>query len=83
MSGLLESFIREILSESRIREAEVTGGKKVKHGGREHKSDLKRRIKELEWAAKKHKRGSEARANYVRILSRLKRELKRLEQDKK
>lgn len=79
---LLAQFIRESLQESKIREAEISGGKRVKHGGREHKTDLKRRIKELEWAAKKHKRGSEARANYTRIISRLKRELKRIDPPK-
>lgn len=77
--SLLVQFIRESLTEAKIRETEITGGKKVKRGSREHKADLKRRIKDLEWARNKYKRGTEKRANYNRVLSHLKRELRSVE----
>ena len=77
--AVIRDFIRSVLSEAKIKEAEITCGEKVKHGGRKHKQDLKRRIKEIEWARDKYKRGTEKRANYTRILSQLKRELRSLE----
>lgn len=64
-----------LLVERRMREADVTGDKKVRFGSKQHIIDLEYRIDGLEAWRVKHKRGSESRANYSRLISRLKSEL--------
>lgn len=71
--------VRKLLGEAKLREVEITGGEKVKHGSKKHVGDLKRRIAELESWRTKERRGSERRANYSRIIGLLKRELRTLE----
>ena len=66
----------ELVLESRMREAEVTGGTKVPHGSSQHIKDLKTRIADLERWRSSQRRGSEQRANYSRIISKLKSELR-------
>ena len=68
-----------MLQEKRIREADVTGDKKVPFGSKEHISDLKMRIADLEKWRNNQRKGSEARANYSRLISRLRSELKSAE----
>ena len=63
------------LDEGRIREADITGDKKVPWGSDDHVADLERRIGELTIWRDKQRRGSESRANYSRLISRLKAEL--------
>jgi hypothetical protein len=75
MSGLLSDFINEVLVEKKVREADISGGDRVKYGSSKHVNDLQRRIAELETWRNKQKRGSESRANYSRLISRLKGEL--------
>jgi hypothetical protein len=75
LQEVLKDFIKEILAEKRMREADVTGGKKVPWGDKEHITDLEHRISELSHWRDKQKRGSESRANYSRLISRLKGEL--------
>lgn len=65
----------ELFIERRMREADVSDGSKVKFGSRKHMSDLKHRISELEGWRAKQKRGSENRANYSRLITKLKGEL--------
>lgn len=65
----------EIIAEKKVREADVTGGDKVPFGSSKHVRDLMTRIRGLESWRNKQKRGSEARANYSRLISRLKGEL--------
>lgn len=76
----VRQIMMTLLTERRLRETEITGGKKVQHGSRKHISDLKRRIRELEHWRLKEKRGSERRANYSRIINILKRELRSTQQ---
>jgi hypothetical protein len=70
----LREFV-ELVVEKKVREADLSDGSRSKHGSRKHIRDLERRIKELMLFRDKQKRGSEARANYSRLIGRLKSEL--------
>jgi hypothetical protein len=67
--------VDDVISERKIREADVSDGSKVKWGHNRHISDLKRRIGELTTWRDKHPRGSETRAMYSRLVQKLKQEL--------
>lgn len=71
---LIKSYV-DLILERRMREADVSDGGKVPFGSSKHIRDLKKRIKELEAWRVRQKRGSEARANYSRLISKLKGEL--------
>jgi len=71
----LREFVGAVLEEKRVREADVTGGAKVPFGSSKHVRDLQRRIRDLEAWRAKQKKGSENRANYSRLISKLKGEL--------
>jgi hypothetical protein len=74
-----ETSLREyiqILVEKRIREADVTDGSKVPFGSDRHMKDLEVRISDLSRWRDKQRKGSEARANYARLINRLRGELK-------
>jgi len=71
----LRELIKLIVLEGRLREAEISGDRKVPWGSDEHISDLENRISELSRWRDKQKRGSESRANYSRLISKLKSEL--------
>lgn len=58
-----------------MREADVSDGSRVPHGSKKHVKDLEARIASLTTWRDKQKRGSESRANYSRLISRLKSEL--------
>jgi hypothetical protein len=75
MSDVLKEFISEIIFEKRVREADISDGSRVPHGSSAHIKDLKGRIQDLERWRARQKRGSEARANYSRLISKLKSEL--------
>lgn len=70
----LDEFI-ELVVERKMREADVSDGSRVPHGSSKHVKDLESRISSLVQWRDKQKRGSEARANYSRLISRLKGEL--------
>jgi hypothetical protein len=70
----LAEFVKEALSEGKVREADVTDGKTA-FGSEKHVKDLERRISELTPWRDRQKKGSDARANYSRIINRLKGEL--------
>lgn len=74
LKELLKEYV-DLLVEKRMREADVSDGSRVKHGSKKHIKDLEHRIASLEMWRNKQKRGSEARANYSRLISRLKGEL--------
>lgn len=71
----LRSLVRTIL-EARIRETDITDGTRVPFGSPEHVTDLEMRISDLERWRDRQRRGSEARANYARLIGALKRELR-------
>ncbi len=71
----LKEFVSEVLLEKKIREVDVSDGSKVPHGSEKHVKDLEVRIADLSRWRDKQRRGSEARANYSRLISRLKGEL--------
>ena len=71
LKKLLKEYV-DLIVEKRMREADVSDGSRVKHGSRKHIKDLEARISSLEMWRNKQKRGSEARANYSRLISRLK-----------
>lgn len=73
--SLLDEFIDLVVEARRMREAEVTDGSRVPHGSSKHIKDLEVRIRDLVRWRDSQRRGSEARANYSRIISRLKGEL--------
>jgi len=73
MSNDLKNFISLVI-ESRLREADVTDGK-APWGSESHISDLEMRIADLIRWRDRQRRGSESRANYSRLVSRLKAEL--------
>lgn len=80
LGELLTIFVGEALHESNVRrrkkrEVETTDGAVVRFGSNKHVKDLEKRIAGLVKWRDKEKKGSEARANYARIISRLKREL--------
>ena len=64
-----------IILEKKVREADTTDGEKVPFGSSKHVRDLQTRICGLEAWRNRNKRGSEARANYSRLISRLRSEL--------
>lgn len=70
----LEDYIRLVI-EAKVREADVSDGSRVPHGSSKHVKDLEGRIASLITWRDKQKRGSEARANYSRLISRLRNEL--------
>jgi hypothetical protein len=74
MSNIIKEFI-DLVIERKIREAEVSDGTKVPHGSSKHIKDLEVRIKDLSRWRDQQRRGSEARATYSRLVSRLKGEL--------
>lgn len=70
----LSEFI-ELVIERKMREADISDGSRVPHGSTKHVKDLETRIADLSRWRDKQRRGSEARANYSRLISRLKGEL--------
>ena len=70
----IREFIHETIAEARVREADITGGKAV-FGSEKHIKDLEKRISELVPWRDRQRKGSEPRANYSRIVNRLKGEL--------
>lgn len=69
----LKKYVKLVI-ESRIKEADVTDGK-AEWGSAEHINDLEGRINDLIRWRDKQRRGSEARANYSRLVTRLRAEL--------
>lgn len=74
---IISVYVDEVLDEARLREAEVSlsDGSNVPYASKEHIRDLERRIEELIFWKDKSKRGTDARANYARVISRLKGDL--------
>lgn len=77
MVNELKQFISLVL-ERRLREADVTDGK-ADWGSDEHVADLKTRIEDLAKWRDRQRKGTEARANYARLIARLRSELKSAE----
>jgi len=75
LPSLIEYIKLVALQEAKIREADITGDIKVPWGSNEHIADLERRIEELSKWRDKQRRSSEARANYSRLIAKLKSEL--------
>jgi hypothetical protein len=75
IKDLLRGVIKEIV-ESRIRETDITDGSRVPFGSPEHVTDLEMRIADLERWRDRQRRGSEQRANYARLITRLRAELR-------
>ena len=75
LPSLIEYIKLVALHEARIREADISGDRKVAWGSDEHIQDLQARIDDLSSWRAKQRRGSESRANYSRLISRLKNEL--------
>ena len=65
----------ELVVEKKMREVDVSDGSRVAHGSSKHIKDLEVRIADLMRWRDKQKKGTEARANYARVINRLKSEL--------
>jgi len=70
----LREFV-ELVVERKMREADVSDGTRVPHGSSKHIKDLEARIADLVRWRDKQRKGTEARANYARVINRLKSEL--------
>jgi RNA polymerase-interacting CarD/CdnL/TRCF family regulator len=73
--NLLKNYIRALV-ESRLRETDITDGSRVPFGSKKHVADLETRITDLERWRDRQRRGTEARANYARLIGRLRSELR-------
>ncbi len=65
-----------VLQEGRIREADITGDRKVPWGSQEHISDLEKRCSDAEYWRNKYPRGTVKRYQWGNVLRQLKEELK-------
>lgn len=80
--NVIETYIRltiqEAIQESRraMREADISDGSKVPYGSEKHVADLESRIADLTRWRDRQRRGSESRANYARLITKLKGELR-------
>lgn len=74
MPSELKEYIHLVL-EARLREVDVTDGK-AEWGSDKHVVDLQNRIEDLTKWRDRQRRGTEARANYARLITRLRAELK-------
>lgn len=72
---LLKEFAELVVAERRMREADISDGSRVPHGSTKHVRDLETRIRSLVMFRDAQRRGSETRANYSRLVSRLRGEL--------
>jgi hypothetical protein len=72
---LLKNYIRALV-ESRLRETDITDGSRVPFGSKKHIEDLENRVSDLERWRDRQRRGTEARATYARLISRLRSELR-------
>lgn len=75
-SRLVEYIKLVVLSEARMREAEISGDRRVPWGSDEHISDLEGRLMDAEYWKKKCGRGSAKRSYYAGVTSHLRNELK-------
>ena len=72
----LKEYIKLILAEARIKEADISGDRKVPWGCSDHIEDLERRVGDAEYWRNKHPRGSVKRYHWGTVLKHLKEELK-------
>lgn len=59
-----------------MREADISDGSRVAYGSDEHTNDLERRLSEMEGWRDKQRKGSSSRADYARVVHRIKQELR-------
>ena len=72
--GLLQQYVNLIV-EKKIREADLTDGSKTSFGSTKHIKDLESRLEDLTAWRDRQRKGSEARANYARLIGKLRSEL--------
>ena len=72
----LKEYIELVLSEGKLREAEISGDRKVPWGCQDHINDLEQRVTATEYWRNKHPRGSVKRYHWGTVLRQLKEELK-------
>lgn len=73
----IKEYVSEVILERRLKESEVSlkDGSKAKWGSSEHIADLERSLSDLIFWRDKYKKGSDARANYSRVITRRRGEL--------
>ena len=72
---VLRKFVKLVVEQRKMREADISDGSRVAHGSPKHIKDLETRIADLGRWRDNQRKGSESRANYARLISRLKNEL--------
>ena len=75
MKNRLVEFVRLVL-EGKMREADLGDDTRVPWGDEKHIKELEGRIFDLTRWRDRQRRGSEARANYARLIGRLRAELR-------
>jgi hypothetical protein len=75
MKNRLVEFVKLVLEE-KMREADLGDDTKVPWGDEKHIRELEGRIADLTRWRDRQRRGTEARANYARLINRLKAELR-------
>lgn len=73
--SLIRSYVTELI-EARLREADISDGSRVPVGSDRHIKDLEGRIADLVRWRDKEKKGTENRANYSRLINRLRSQLR-------
>lgn len=73
---VIKEYINLVLSEAKIREADITGDRKVPWGCQDHIDDLEKRASDTEYWRNKHPRGSIKRHHLGSVLKNIKEELK-------
>lgn len=76
LNEAIEELVELVVEEKKIREVDVSDGSRVPHGSSKHVKDLEKRISDLTMWRDQQRKGSEARANYSRLINRLKGELR-------
>lgn len=62
--------------EGNVREADISNNERVPFGSKKHIADLEARLTSAKYWRDKQRKGTESRANYSRLVSRLQSELK-------
>lgn len=75
VESTIKEFVELILAETKMCEVDVSDGSRVLRGSLKHVKDLEARIADLAKWRDRQKKGSDARANYSRVIQRLKSEL--------
>lgn len=72
---LLKEYIALLVTEGAVREADISGDKRAPWGSEKHIADIEKRLSDALYWRNKQRKGTEARANYSRLVNNLKSQL--------